>query len=190
MRGFTAVRDVGGPVFGLKRTIDEGVIAGPCIYPSSRLRTDRHDSWHNQSGYAALTETPIAFGPMATGSPAWAMSSSAHRLILAPVGRLDLRARRRFSRFRRNGGGHRRGRLRLIGCFRCGDGCHGTSTRQARQGSRAPRRNFLEPYGCLRVDSESWQSAVTTIGQDRAGPSCFTQPCRLLLANQMRSARV
>jgi imidazolonepropionase-like amidohydrolase len=34
MRGFTTVRDLGGPVFGLKRAIDEGVVVGPRIYPS------------------------------------------------------------------------------------------------------------------------------------------------------------
>jgi imidazolonepropionase-like amidohydrolase len=34
MRGFTTVRDLGGPVFGLKRAIDEGVVLGPRIYPS------------------------------------------------------------------------------------------------------------------------------------------------------------
>ena len=34
MRGFTTVRDMGGPVFGLKRAIDEGVMLGPRIYPS------------------------------------------------------------------------------------------------------------------------------------------------------------
>jgi imidazolonepropionase-like amidohydrolase len=34
MRGFTTVRDLGGPVFGLKRAIDEGVVTGPRIYPS------------------------------------------------------------------------------------------------------------------------------------------------------------
>jgi imidazolonepropionase-like amidohydrolase len=34
MRGFTTVRDMGGPVFGLKRAIDEGVMSGPRIYPS------------------------------------------------------------------------------------------------------------------------------------------------------------
>ncbi len=34
MRGFTTVRDLGGPVFGLKRAIDEGVMMGPRIYPS------------------------------------------------------------------------------------------------------------------------------------------------------------
>jgi imidazolonepropionase-like amidohydrolase len=34
MRGFTSVRDLGGPTFGLKRAIDEGFIAGPRIWPS------------------------------------------------------------------------------------------------------------------------------------------------------------
>ena len=37
MRGFTTVRDVGGPTFSLKRTIDEGLIAGPRIYPSGAM---------------------------------------------------------------------------------------------------------------------------------------------------------
>jgi imidazolonepropionase-like amidohydrolase len=39
MRGFTTVRDMGGPVFGLKRAIDEGVIPGPRIYPSGAIIT-------------------------------------------------------------------------------------------------------------------------------------------------------
>jgi len=34
MRGFTTVRDMGGPVFGLKRGIDTGLVAGPRIFPS------------------------------------------------------------------------------------------------------------------------------------------------------------
>src|SRR5262249_8807191 len=34
MRGFTTVRDMGGPVFGLKRAIDEVAMIGPRIYPS------------------------------------------------------------------------------------------------------------------------------------------------------------
>jgi imidazolonepropionase-like amidohydrolase len=37
MRGFTTVRDVGGPSFGLKRAIDEGVVAGPRIFPSGAM---------------------------------------------------------------------------------------------------------------------------------------------------------
>lgn len=34
MLGFTTVRDLGGPVFGIKRAVDEGLIVGPRIYPS------------------------------------------------------------------------------------------------------------------------------------------------------------
>jgi imidazolonepropionase-like amidohydrolase len=34
MRGFTSIRDLGGPVFGLKRGIDAGLVAGPRIWPS------------------------------------------------------------------------------------------------------------------------------------------------------------
>ncbi|MGB7948170.1 MAG: amidohydrolase family protein, partial [Candidatus Binatia bacterium] len=39
MRGFTAVRDLGGPSFGLKRAIDEGLVIGPRIYPSGAIIT-------------------------------------------------------------------------------------------------------------------------------------------------------
>src|SRR5215813_5516593 len=37
MRGFTTVRDVGGPSFGLKQAIDEGVVVGPRIFPSGAI---------------------------------------------------------------------------------------------------------------------------------------------------------
>jgi imidazolonepropionase-like amidohydrolase len=39
MRGFTTVRDVGGPTFGLKRAIDLGIVPGPRIYPSGAVIT-------------------------------------------------------------------------------------------------------------------------------------------------------
>lgn len=39
MRGFTTVRDVGGPVFGLKQAIDDGTVPGPRIYPSGAMIT-------------------------------------------------------------------------------------------------------------------------------------------------------
>jgi imidazolonepropionase-like amidohydrolase len=39
MRGFTTVRDMGGPAFGLKRAIDEGTVAGPRIFPSGAIIT-------------------------------------------------------------------------------------------------------------------------------------------------------
>jgi imidazolonepropionase-like amidohydrolase len=34
LRGFTSIRDLGGPVFGLKRGIDAGLVAGPRIWPA------------------------------------------------------------------------------------------------------------------------------------------------------------
>jgi imidazolonepropionase-like amidohydrolase len=37
MRGFTTVRDTGGPVFGLKQAVDRGVLAGPRIFPSGAM---------------------------------------------------------------------------------------------------------------------------------------------------------
>ena len=39
MRGFTTVRDMGGPAFGLKRAIDEGLVVGPRIFPSGAMIT-------------------------------------------------------------------------------------------------------------------------------------------------------
>jgi imidazolonepropionase-like amidohydrolase len=39
MRGFTTIRDLGGPAFGLKRAIDEGLSPGPRIYPSGAVIT-------------------------------------------------------------------------------------------------------------------------------------------------------
>lgn len=37
MRGFTTVRDLGGPSFGLKQAIDDGIVVGPRIYPSGAI---------------------------------------------------------------------------------------------------------------------------------------------------------
>lgn len=37
LRGFTTVRDAGGPAFGLKQAIDAKIIAGPRIFPSGAM---------------------------------------------------------------------------------------------------------------------------------------------------------
>lgn len=39
MRGFTTVRDLGGPVFSFKQAIDSGIIPGPRIFPSGAMIT-------------------------------------------------------------------------------------------------------------------------------------------------------
>src|SRR5215470_15055124 len=60
MRGFTTVRDVGGPVFGLKAAIDAGLIAGPRIYPSGAMITVT--SGHGD--FRQLSELPRTIGGM------------------------------------------------------------------------------------------------------------------------------
>lgn len=47
--GFTTVRDLGGPVFGLKQAIDEGLIPGPRIFPSGAFisQTSGHGDLRN-----------------------------------------------------------------------------------------------------------------------------------------------
>lgn len=49
MLGFTTVRDLGGPVFGLKQAIDEGIIPGPRIFPSGAFisQTSGHGDLRN-----------------------------------------------------------------------------------------------------------------------------------------------
>jgi len=39
MRGFTTLRDLGGPSFALKQAIDEGLVKGPRIFPSGAMIT-------------------------------------------------------------------------------------------------------------------------------------------------------
>lgn len=39
MRGFTTIRDAGGPSFALKQAIDEGLVVGPRIYPAGAMIT-------------------------------------------------------------------------------------------------------------------------------------------------------
>ena len=60
MRGFTTVRDVGGPVFGLKNAVDSGLIAGPRIYPSGAVITVT--SGHGD--FRQLSELPRTIGGM------------------------------------------------------------------------------------------------------------------------------
>ncbi len=44
-RGFTTVRDAGGPSFALKRAIDEKLISGPRIFPSGAMISQTSGHW-------------------------------------------------------------------------------------------------------------------------------------------------
>ena len=63
MRGFTTVRDMGGPTFGLKRAIDEGIIAGPRIYPSGAFisQTAGHGDFRQLSDIPRTPNTPLSY---------------------------------------------------------------------------------------------------------------------------------
>lgn len=58
MRGYTSVRDLGGPVFGLKSAIDKGLVMGPRIWPSGAFisQTGGHGD------FRLPTELPAAPG--------------------------------------------------------------------------------------------------------------------------------
>jgi imidazolonepropionase-like amidohydrolase len=62
LRGFTTVRDMGGPSFSLKRAIDEGLVPGPRIYPSGAMITVT--SGHGD--FRQLTDLPRTIGGMLT----------------------------------------------------------------------------------------------------------------------------
>src|SRR5215469_533248 len=76
MRGFTTIRDVGGPVFGLKQAIDEGIVTGPRIFPSGAIisTTGGHGDFRHPFELpriigGPLTRTEQVDGSMIADSP-------------------------------------------------------------------------------------------------------------------------
>ena len=49
LSGFTSIRDMSGPVYGLKRAVDEGLVAGPRIWPSGPMisQTSGHNDFRS-----------------------------------------------------------------------------------------------------------------------------------------------
>jgi imidazolonepropionase-like amidohydrolase len=62
LRGFTTVRDVGGPVGGPKKAIDEGLVEGPRVLPSGPYISQT-------SGHADLETSEYKLSPYFTGIP-------------------------------------------------------------------------------------------------------------------------
>lgn len=62
MRGFTAVRDAGGPTFALKRAIDEGIVDGPRIYPAGAMvsQTSGHGDFRMRHEVPRSGATPLS----------------------------------------------------------------------------------------------------------------------------------
>lgn len=63
LRGFTSIRDMAGPAFGLKRAIDEKMVKGPRIYPSGAMisQTSGHGDYYGPNDMPRQFGAPLSF---------------------------------------------------------------------------------------------------------------------------------
>jgi imidazolonepropionase-like amidohydrolase len=66
LRGFTSVRDLAGPVFDLKKSIDKGTVVGPRIWPSGAMisQTSGHGDFRSLSDLPRTPSTPLSPGEL------------------------------------------------------------------------------------------------------------------------------
>ena len=79
MDGFTTVRDMGGPTFGVQRNIDNGLIVGPRLFPSGAFisQTSGHGDFRDRAdaGFTPQVSSDLSnftrfgFGTVADGVP-------------------------------------------------------------------------------------------------------------------------
>ncbi len=64
LRGFTAVRDVGGPIFELKALIDKGLVKGPRVWPAGRVisQTSGHGDFRMPHEHSRRFHGEISLG--------------------------------------------------------------------------------------------------------------------------------
>lgn len=84
MRGFTTIRDLGGPAFPLQQAIDQGLVAGPRIYPCGAMLT-------TTGGHGDLR--PLSDLPRVAGAALSALEKSGGSMIADSADELRLRAR-------------------------------------------------------------------------------------------------
>ncbi|MBN9538911.1 MAG: hydrolase [Alphaproteobacteria bacterium 65-37] len=82
-RGFTTVRDVGGPTFSFKQAIDDRLISGPRIYPSGAMIT----SSGGHGDLRMLSELPRTSSQLST------VEKLGGAMIVDSVGEIQLRTR-------------------------------------------------------------------------------------------------
>jgi len=87
MRGFTTVRDLGGPSFALKQAIDEGLVIGPRIYPCGAMIT-------STGGHGDLR--PLYQLPRSPGGPFVSLRDAEGSMIADGVDEVLLRVREQF----------------------------------------------------------------------------------------------
>ena len=88
MRGFTTVRDLGGPAFAFKQAIDEGLIPGPRIYPSGAMIT-------GSGGHGDLR--PLVRCPAQPGQPRASSSRTGAAAIVDSPDEIRLRVREQLT---------------------------------------------------------------------------------------------
>jgi imidazolonepropionase-like amidohydrolase len=84
MRGFTTVRDLGGPSFALRQAIDEGLVTGPRIYPSGAMIT-------TTGGHGDMR--PLSDLPRSPGGPLSYMEQTGGASIADSADEVRLRVR-------------------------------------------------------------------------------------------------
>ncbi len=84
MRGFTTVRDLGGPSFALKQAIDEGLARGPRIFPCGAMIT-------TTGGHGDLR--PLSDLPRSPGGPLSFLERTGAANIADTAGEVRLRVR-------------------------------------------------------------------------------------------------
>ncbi len=84
MRGFTTIRDLGGPAFALQQAIDQGLATGPRIYASGAMLT-------TSGGHGDMR--PLSDLPRSVGVPASALEQSGASMIADSADELRARVR-------------------------------------------------------------------------------------------------
>ncbi len=81
LRGFTSVRDMAGPTFGLKRAIDEGHVRGPRIWPSGAMisQTGGHGDFRFPYEIPSAPGAPLSRGDAIGGG---AIADGADRVLM------------------------------------------------------------------------------------------------------------
>lgn len=88
MRGFTTIRDCGGPTFALKQAIDQGLVTGPRIYPCGAMIT-------SSGGHGDLR--PLYELPRAPGGPFGSIREAEGAAIVDGPDEVRLRVREQLT---------------------------------------------------------------------------------------------
>ena len=88
MRGFTTIRDLGGPTFALKQAIDQRLATGPRIYPCGAMIT-------SSGGHGDMR--PLSELPRATGGPFGSVREAEGAMIADGTDEVVLRGREQLT---------------------------------------------------------------------------------------------